>query len=159
MALSKFLNILGLTYLICKIGLMPVTLQTKRRQLTCQDHPLVWSGRRLNFSHFSWVVFPLSYHGNLVSSFALFYKLGNKGPIQCYTVTKWQGVVLYTKVFWFQIQCSLLYALAASLWLFSRLSSGHFPKPPHTIKFPSRGYSDKESLESDLLSWVSSISL
>lgn len=31
MALSKFLNILGLTYLICKIGLMPVTLQTKRR--------------------------------------------------------------------------------------------------------------------------------
>lgn len=31
MALSKFLNVSGPSYLICKIELMPVTLQTKRR--------------------------------------------------------------------------------------------------------------------------------
>lgn len=43
----------------------------------CQDHMLVWSKQRLNFNFLSWVVFPLSSHGHLVSSLPLFYKLGN----------------------------------------------------------------------------------
>lgn len=115
----------------------------KNKEITfvkCQDHTLVWSRWKSNFSHFSWVVVLLGSHGNRVSSLSLFYKWRNKltNSFNATELISDEGSTL-TEVHWFQSQCSSCLPKAA-------LRSGCAPSPKGATEVPSREYSEKDSL-------------
>lgn len=85
------------------------------------------------------MVFPLSSHGNLMSSLPLSYELGNgffppsQEPAQGYTVNHQQGQHSKFRSSDFKSNTASCDALAAPWRLLSTLGPGSCPKPQHTV--------------------------